>query len=54
MNYVLKNEQLFIELCRGPDNNRESSVAVLFCNYLGSEKSISALKRIDQNIGSIR
>lgn len=38
MNYVLKNEQLFIELCRGPDYNRESGVAVLFCSYLASVK----------------
>lgn len=40
MNYVLKNEQLFIELCRGPDFNRDSGVVDLFCNYLGSEKSL--------------
>lgn len=38
MNYVLKNEQLFIELCRGPDFNWESGVAILFSQYLNSEK----------------
>lgn len=38
MNYVLKNEQLFIELCRGPDYNWESGVAILFRIYLGSDK----------------
>lgn len=37
MNYVLKNEQLFIELCRGPDFNWESGVAILCDHYLNSE-----------------
>lgn len=45
MNYVLKNEQLFIESCRGPDYNRESGITVLFCSNSGGGDLVNVASR---------